>query len=389
MKIDVLTFDAASGHKSAAEAIQRQLKHQMPNASVRVVDLEDVLRCQTKLLHWIYRAGIEYFNWCMRKERYFLFPTSIRAWIRFAKINTSVPALRFLLKWTSRFWDGQPPDAIISVTPMLHTIVYEAARITNPDVRCITIPVDFSYVTPGYWFQPHVQQEYLLGSQQLVLDAKGERINEASVQRLSGMMIDPRFYDSRPLNRSTFLQELGMDPELPVGVISFGSQGTVNVLRCADRIAKSKLPVNLICLTGRNKQLKAMVDSLKSPFPIAALPFRPEPPVTALRIADFLIGKPGTMTLTEALITETPFIFLKSHGLQCAQQCNEEWVLKNNVGMQADNPEQVDSAVEMVLQNKLMLQRIRAARHDGIYDAADRILKLLKTREILPLNVAS
>lgn len=377
MNIDILTFDAASGHKSAAEAIRLQLQTQRPQADIRIIDLGDVLKCQTRLLGWIYENGISYFNWCMRNERYFLFPASIRAWIRFARLNTTAAPLECLLRWTARFWSDRTPDAIVSVTPMKHTIVFEAARTLNPDVCCITIPVDYSEMTPGYWFQPKVRQHYLLGSDQLHHEARGAGVDAADIHKMSGMVIDPRFYDTTPLDRSERLVAMGLHPDLPTGVISFGSQGTVNVLRCANRIADARLPVNLICLTGRNARLASQVSQLSSPFPIIARPFRPSPPVAVHRLADFLIGKPGTMTLNEALVTSTPFIFVKSRGLDLLQRANEDWVLEHGVGVQADTTDVVDQAVQDVLQDSQIHARIRNVQHEGVFEAATMIDQLI------------
>lgn len=378
MNIEILTFDAASGHKSAAEAVRLQLQTQMPQADIRIVDLGDVLKCQTRLLGWIYENGISYFNWCMRNERYFLFPASIRAWILFARVNTCVAPLEVLLRWTARFWHDRTPDVIVSVTPMKHTIVFEAARTVNPDVCCITIPVDYSEMTSGYWFQPKVRQHYLLGGEQLHRDASAAGVDERRIHRMGGMVIDPRFYDTTALDRDELLSGMGLEPDLPTGVISFGSQGTVNVLRCTRRIAEAKIPVNLICLTGRNAQLAAQIRQLRTPYPVIAQPFQPSPPVTAHRLADFLIGKPGTMTLNEALVTETPFIFVKSRGLDLLQRDNEDWVLDNGVGVQADTPDTVDVAVQTVLGDSHIHQRIRNRQHRGVFDAGAVIVRLIE-----------
>ncbi|MCR9201136.1 MAG: hypothetical protein NXI04_21050 [Planctomycetaceae bacterium] len=377
MNIDILTFDAASGHKSAAEAVRLQLQTQMPQADIRIVDLGDVLKCQTRLLGWIYQNGISYFNWCMRNERYFLFPASIRAWILFARINTRVAPLECLLQWTARFWSDRTPDVIVSVTPMKHTIVFEAARTINPNVCCITIPVDYSEMTSGYWFQPKVRQHYLLGGEQLHREARAAGVEEARIHRMGGMVIDPRFYENSPFDRRELLSSLGLHPDLPTGVISFGSQGTVNVLRCARRIAAAQIPVNLICLTGRNAQLAAQVGQLATPYPVIAQPFQAAPPVLAHRLADFLIGKPGTMTLNEALVTRTPFIFVKSRGLDLLQRGNEDWVLEKGVGVQADTPDTVDEAVNAVLQDPQIHQNIRAVQHRGVFEAGAVIARLI------------
>ncbi len=374
-RVDILYFEASSGHKSAAEALRYGLEEQYPDWSIRTIDLRDVLRCQTRLLDFIYTNGVNFFNWCMKREKYFFFSTCIRLWIIFARMNTTWASLRFLLRWTADFWRDAPPDAVISVTPMKHTIVYEAARLLNPAVKCITIPVDYREMTPGYWFQPAVPQHYLVGCSRLRREALESGVPASDVTELSGMIIDPRFYDTEPIDRDELLSSMGLDPSLPTGVISFGGQGTVNVLRCANRIVEQRMDVNLICLCGRNADLLESVKKIESKHPVAALGFTAAPPVDVHRVADFLIGKPGTMTLTEALITDTAFVFIKSCGLDIVQGANEDWILENRIGVQADSPEVVDSAIQKVLNNREVSRRITESRHQGVFDAVAEIGK--------------
>ena len=387
-RVDIVSFEASSGHKSAAEALRYALATAHPDWSVRIVDLGDVLKCQTRVLSFVYTAGIHFFNWCMRREQYFFFPTSIRLWIIFARLNTRWRPLNFLLRWTSEFWTDCSPDVIVSVTPMKHTIVYEAARHINRDVQCITIPVDYCEMTNGYWFQPEIKQHYFVGCEKLRNTALAHGVCESDLRELSGMVIDPRFYETCPIDRSEILSSLKLDPTLPVGVISFGGQGTVNVLACAKRISEAEIPTNLICLCGRNEKLLNAVRSLKTPYPIVALGFTADPPVTVHRVADFLIGKPGTMTLTEALITDTPLIFIKSQGLSIVQGANEAWVLEHEIGVMAESPETVDAAVRNVLNDPEIHDRIRKCQHRGIFDAVTEIDALVGDVSV-PNQVAS
>ncbi len=380
MRIDIVYFEAASGHKTAAEAVRYGLSKRHPDWTVRLVDLADILKCQTYSLYFIYTWGIRYFNWCMRRESYFFFTTGIRLCILFARLNTCWRPLRFLLRWTAEFWHDAPPDAVISVTPMKHTIVYEAARCVNPDVCCITIPVDYDEMTPGYWFQPVVKQFYLLGYKGLESLALAAGVPTSDIRNLSGMIVDPRFYELADLDgkREEILNSLGLDPKLATGLISFGGQGTVNVLRSVKRIAAARIPLNLICLCGTNKQLLEAVCCEATPYPVVALEFNTTPPVTVHRIAQFLIGKPGTMTLTEALITETPLIFVKSRELNVVHGGNEAWILDQGIGVMVDDPDSVDVAVQRVLECREIRERIAANRHTGIFDALDAIEDILK-----------
>lgn len=376
-RVDIIYFEASSGHKSAAEALRHGLQDQSPDWEIRCVDLGDILKHQSKLLDWIYTGGIHFFNGCMKRERYLFFPTCIKMWIAFARFNTRFRCVRFLLKWTSGFWSDGVPDAVISVTPMKHTIVYEAARCLHPDVLCLTIPVDYSEMAAGYWFQPKIKQHYLLGCEGLKAEAIASGVPTDEITELSGMIIDPRFYADTFLDRDQFLDKLGLNPVLPTGIISFGGQGTVNVLLCAKRIAEAKIPVNLICLCGRNQKLHDSVTALDTPFPLVALKFTADPPVDAHRIADFLIGKPGTMTLNEAVVTRTAFIFVKSRGLNVLQGANEQWVIQNGTGVASEFPDVVDAAVKKVLADSSILARVEQVQHRGIFDAVDHITKMV------------
>lgn len=372
-RVDIVYFEASSGHKSAAVALDYGLREAHPDWDIRLVDLRDILRCQTRLLDFVYTKGVGFFNWCMKREQYFFFATCIRLWIVFARLNTQCRPLKFLLRWTSHYWADTPPDAIISVTPMKHTIVYEAARCVNPAVPCITIPVDYCEMTPGYWFQPAVSQHYLVGYSGLRQEALRAGVAAHDISDLSGMIIDPRFYGTNRVDREAFLNSMGLDPSLPTGLISFGGQGTVNVLRCAKQIIARGIPVNLVCLCGKNASLLAKIEALESPYPIVAQAFTDDPPVVLHQVADFLIGKPGTMTLTECLITRTAFIFVKSRGLNLVQGANEKWILDNGTGVMAETPDATDTCVLEVLDNCEMSRNIAECQHRGIFDAIEEL----------------
>ena len=191
------------------------------------------------------------------------------------------------------------------------------------------------------------------------------------------MIIDPNFYAPPQRSRTQLDVEFGLDPTLPLGVISFGCQGTVNVLRIARQIAAEGLAINLLCLCGKNQELQAAVRDLKTPHPCVAVGFRPEPPSDLLYAANVLIGKPGTMTLNEAIITGTPFVALESDGLKPIQGGNEVFVVQTGIGLVAGSVEDVPAAVRQVLTQPQYVGNLERARHTGVYDAVDEMERLL------------
>ena len=379
VQIDVLFFDAASGHRSCAEALQHGLLQEHPDWDVRAVNLVDILARRPHLVRRPIAWGIHYFNAQMRRESYYGNLTLFSISILWSRLIQRWP---YIVRGLSEFWtlEGRRPDAVISVTPMFNPLVYAAARTVNPDVQCVTIPVDYSEPCSGYWFTPDHRQTYLIGAPDLEQTALDLDVLPEDVRMMSGMPVDPRFYAPPTQDRRELLTSLDLNPDLPTGVISFGGQGTVHVLQSMQSIAEAKIPVNVICLCGRNAPLKAAVERMSSPFPKVALAYRPSPPVDILHAADFLIGKPGTMTLTEALITRTPFIFINSAGLHCIQGQNEAWVESRGLGLGVKSPCDVSRAVREVISNGSFLAATDRERHRGIFDAVYEISQLLQRR---------
>lgn len=270
-----------------------------------------------------------------------------------------------------------PPDAVVSVVPMYNPVLYRSAHMANPDTVCITIPVDFEEVRSRYWFTPNVKQHYLLATDLLITQAKKARIPDAFLHRMPGMIIDPAFYCDPPTNIPHEIEQLGLDPELPTGVVSFGGQGSVVVHEIATQIAQSSLKVNMIFLCGRDTNSYEAVRNLSTPYRKLVLRYTEKPPHYYHQIADFVIGKPGSMTLTEALIICKPFIFIKSRGMAPVQCGNEAWVLEHGTGVMANGAKRVAQSVEQVLSSPLYREKAESYWHDGVFKTADTVCALV------------
>jgi hypothetical protein len=67
-RIDIVYFDAGSGHRSAAKGLERALAAARPDWSVRMVNVIDVF-ASNRQFHLIVRTGIAYFNWMLKREK--------------------------------------------------------------------------------------------------------------------------------------------------------------------------------------------------------------------------------------------------------------------------------------------------------------------------------
>jgi processive 1,2-diacylglycerol beta-glucosyltransferase len=382
-KIDIVYFDAGSGHRSSARGLERALAAARPAWRVRMVNIVDVF-APNKQFHRIVCAGINHFNRHLKREKVFDLKGLINLSLMFHDLLSSRG-----IREISNFWKDDPPDTVVSVTPMYNPALFRSARLANPKVQCITIPVDFEEVKARYWFTPKVEQHYLVATGRLAEQAKAARIPDSFVHRISGMPIDPEFYDGPKVNVTTELERLGLDPELPTGLVSFGGQGSVLVSEIARSLAKSNIKLNLIFLCGRSSEVYEELNEMKTPDRKLVLNYTKDTPIFYQHLADFIIGKPGSMTITEALIARKPLIAIKSRGMSPVQRGNEEWVKEHGVGIIVAGMDELPAIVSEVMTSDYY--RLNAARefHQGVFEAAERICSLTETNSIQPLKRVS
>lgn len=371
-RVDIVFFDAGSGHRSAARALERALATAQPGWRVRSVNYLDVIegnRPWSRFARW----GIDEFNWELRREHVFDLRGKVNLGLLFHGLLCAPEPER-----VAGFWRDEPPDAVVSVMPMYNTSLYQAARLVNPDVVCVTIPVDCEEFKKRYWFEPRIEQHYVLGTPRLCQQARRLPIAPEFVHPVEGMIADPAVYEPAPAGRAQKLRELGLDPARPTGLVHFGGQGSVLIARIARQLARANPRINVIFLCGRNAAVRHEVERLATPYRKAVFGYTPETPIMYQRLADFVIGKPGVMTINEALILGKPLILLRSRGMRPVQAGNEKWAAERGLGILIDRPREVGAAVRAVTASPSYQEAAARHRHRGVFAAASCVRSLLE-----------
>jgi processive 1,2-diacylglycerol beta-glucosyltransferase len=377
-RVDIVYFDAGSGHRSAAKALQRGVSELQPGWQVNAVNFVDVV-VHNKLLSPVIRKGIDYFNWLMVREKVADFNSIVRSSF-FWRDRLSAQAMR-------KFWGESPPDLLVSVTPIYNPVLYKSLRLANPLAVCVTVPVDYYEVLPGYWFTPQTDQQYLIATDRLMEQAREAGIPESSKHHIGGMIIDPDFYERPSARPREEIAELGLDPSLPTGIVSFGGQGHHIAADIAQRLSRPDLGINMIFLCGRNELVFGKINGLKTTYRKLVLGYMAETPIRYLQLADFLIGKPGSMTMTEALVLRKPLIAIKSKSLAPVQKGHEDWIERHGTGIVIKSLDSLTDAIRSVLSSDRYRQNAAREHHRGIFDAADILCslagstRLAKTRQ--------
>ncbi|MFO0626020.1 MAG: FkbM family methyltransferase [Polyangiales bacterium] len=265
--IDILYFDATSGHRSAANALASAFARQHPAVEPRPVNLTELLDGQPAL-RALASGGIDLFNWGMRREVELLPRHQIKA---FQVLQRALPAAAH--RAVSRFWRRRRVDAVVSVTPICNRFVQRALHHARPGCPYVIVPVDFEEGLRRYWFDPETDAHHLVPSARLRAQALAAGVDPARVTTVPGMPIDPDFYDAPAADRAAALTALGLDPALRTVLVCFGGQGSVSVETCARALRQLGADLNVIFLCGRDRAVRVRVERLRTPYRKAVLGF--------------------------------------------------------------------------------------------------------------------
>ena len=198
-----------------------------------------------------------------------------------------------------------------------------------------------------FWIES--QPQYLVcGTQRAVEQACELGHLDGYVFQTSGMILHPRFYEPEPADRIEERKKLGLDPDLPTGIVLFGGYGTWKMLHILRQINKSSLQVQLILICGRNEKLAQALRKEPTRIPIHVEGFTTSIPYF-MALADFFIGKPGPGSISEALSKRLPVIIDCNAWTLPQERYNARWVREKKVGVVVPNHKHTAHAVEELL----------------------------------------
>jgi 1,2-diacylglycerol 3-beta-galactosyltransferase len=356
VRLDCVVFDAGGGHRAAANAIETIIRQQQRPWELRIWNLQELLEpldLFRKLLgihlEDLYNRLILQWN-CTLGARHML--RALHALIRLYH----GPMVRSLEGHFRR----QKPDLLLSLIPHFNRALFEALRRVHRDVPYVTLLTDIADHPPHFWIERQPQY-FICGSERAAAQARELGHPPEAIYRVSGMVLHPRFYETPPLDRAAARRQLGLDPELPTGLVLFGGHGSRIIRTVVERLDRSGLPVQLIVLCGRNERLLQRLRRRAWRIPIHLQGFTTEVP-WFMQLADFFIGKPGPGSISEALAMKLPVIVACNAWTMPHERYNAEWIRQQGLGLVVDSYRRVDRAVaELLSADNLERFRARAA----------------------------
>ena len=235
---------------------------------------------------------------------------------------------------------------VVSLVPNFDRALCESLRKTLPAVPFVTILTDIAYYPPHFWIERQ-DQHLVCGSDRAVEQALALGYPQVKVHQVTGMILNPRFYEIEPLSparRAAERADLGFDPELPVGLVLFGGEGAAVMIE----IAKALDNRQLLAICGHNTRLAEKLDALPHRAPMFVEGFTKEVP-RYMQLADYFIGKPGPGSISEAVAMRLPVIVERNAWTLPQERYNTEWVREQGVGIVLPNFRGIAPAVDELL----------------------------------------
>ena len=376
VKVDFIYFDAGGGHRAAATALRQVVEQQGRGWEVRLVNLQEVLdaidvfRKLTGLrLQDVYNLMLKK-GWTLGSPQ---LTVAMHAVIR-AFHGKAVRVLQ-------EFWRERRPDMVVSLVPNLDRALCESLGKALPGTPFVTILTDIADYPPHFWMEEQ-EQHFICGSQKAVEQARAMGHPPEKVHRVSGMILNPRFYEIAQLSpeeRAAERAKLGFRPEEPVGLVLFGGEGSSVMFEVARRLNNRQL----LMICGHNTRLRQKLQGMAHEAPLFVEGFTKEIP-RYMQLADYFIGKPGPGSVSEAIAMRLPVIVECNAWTLPQERYNAEWIREMGVGIVLKNFRGIATAVDQLLEPEAYRKfREATARLEnrGVFEIPDILERIAAERK--------
>ena len=335
-QLDFVFFDAGGGHRSAANALKAVIEQQGRQWEIRLVNLQEIMDSLDIFRKYTGVRMQDVYNVMLQK-----------GWTLGSAQGTALMhgLIRLYHKGQVRllreFWKQGQRDLVVSLIPNFN----RALRDSLPATPLVTILTDLADYPPHFWIER--QNQYLIcGTEKAVQQARELGHPLEHIFPTSGMILRPSFYERVSVDRTAERRRLGLDPELPTGLVLFGGQGSSVMPDIAKRVTA---PTQFIFICGRNKKLAERLRGMDTNFPKYVEEFTSEIPYY-MHLSDFFIGKPGPGSISEAIAMRLPVVVERNAWTLPQERYNTEWIREKQVGIVLPSFRAIDAGLRELLE---------------------------------------
>jgi len=373
-KLDLIYFDAGGGHRAAATALEQEIGRRYPDWQVRLVHLQEELS-SLDIFRQITGVKMEdIYNLVLRKGWTLGSPQLlvVMHWLIWLYHPLQVRKLK-------EFWGRSAPDVAVSLVPNFNRSMYQALRAVSPATKLVTVLTDLADYPPHFWIERGQDQYFICGTEKAEGQALALGHAPERVWRASGMILNPRFYEAVEVDVVAERKKLGLEPDLPTAIVLFGGYGSAVMATIARMLDESGLKLQMIFVCGKSVELKARLEGMKLKMPHYIEGFTKQVPYY-MKVSDFLIGKPGPGSISEAIHMGLPVIVTKNVLTLPQERYNAEWVTEQQVGIVLKHFGQIVEGVDRMLEAGALgryQENARKLENRAVFEIPEMIAKLL------------
>lgn len=337
--IDFVYLNAGGGHRAAAHALRNVIALQQRPWQVRLLDLREILDPQQRFKRITGFAPEEFYNRRLRLGWTIGLAQEVRVLQGLVRATH-----KSMTRTLSQHWARTEPDLVVSLVPNFNRALCASVAAALPGVPFVTVMTDMADLPPHFWIEPDQDQWLVCGTEHAWHQARQAGVARDRLHLTSGMVLRPDFYGLPTLDRDAGLRTLGLDPTRPTGVLFFGGEGSNRMVDMARQLDE----LQLIVLCGRHEALVERLRGLERRAPLAAVGFTSDV-ASVLRLGDFMIGKPGPGTISEAVHLGLPVITFSNAWTMPQERYNTRWVQDQGVGLVVGSVAELSRAVDQMI----------------------------------------
>ncbi len=343
MKVLILTVSAGQGHNQTAMAISEYLnEHKVESAVLDVYKYanqflsDSVEKGYLTSTHYVPHMFGKFYRHAEKSE-------NRRSPVSISRLTNSMVGQKLL-----KYIETYKPDVIIS------THVFTAVHITYlaphiPDILTIGIVTDFT-IHP-YWENTDLDY-YVTATELLNYQCARKGIPAGKILPF-GIPIREKFSSIMP--QAEARRQLGIEDKTTI-LVMMGSMGYGNMAKNVQKIDNIDMDFQIVCVCGNNVRAKRNIDKQKHRHTLYSYGFVDNVDIM-MDAADFMITKPGGLTLSESLAKGVPVIIM--NPIPGHEDRNREFLLNNGLAMAVSETFPLDEAVYQFLKNGWRRENLR------------------------------
>jgi UDP-N-acetylglucosamine:LPS N-acetylglucosamine transferase len=246
------------------------------------------------------------------------------------------------------------PDVIVSVHPLLNHASLRARADAGLRVPILTVVTDLGRVHES-WLSPQVDG-IVVPAKEVYQRALDRGIPRERLFQL-GHPVHPKFEDVTE-SKFELRKRLGLPLDATIALLMAGGEGGGKLYPTTLALAKSRIPLHLVVICGRNAALKEKLEELAPSLrtQMSVLSFRDDIPAL-MRASDILVTKAGPGAIAEASVSELPVVVYDYIPGQ--EQGNLKYVRRNGIGIVALSTARAVAAVRRIVENPALREQMR------------------------------